>query len=282
MGRENQKLVLAAITGHKVQFTRHEMTKIVGSFQFVMYFFLAITVAVTGKLTPELSLSANHVSFVAVLCAMSSYVLVYNSLLGVLYKTSHIFRMRFVFTPALAAVAVAVAVKVAFFILGPTTFFADNPDISYWKEFAYSYFLALTFDTIAILSVIPEILCRIRRSEMPKVTVMEGMNIKIGGVSISKKQLLYISANAHHVNVTTEKETVQLRARLSDVVAQMTSDDGIQPHRSYWIAKNAIKGIGTENGKMVIKTVNGQKFSVSKARKIAVLDWLKQMSIVEN
>lgn len=276
MDDKQYKLTLMAVTGHKTPFTRHEMHEIIRTFHFMMFVSFACIILLVGKFTSNLVMPANHMLIIAAASGVAAYMIVYSSTLNLLFLASRFYRPKFVFTPLLCSASATTGVYTAALILEQTTFFTDNPDIVLWKELVYNVGLACAFDTISVLSVIPEILSRIREPETNSPHFSEAENIRIKDVKISKRLLLYISANAHYVDVTTHKETLQFRARLVDVISQMTPADGIQIHRSHWISKNAIKAIKKHDGKMSIEIFDGQEFVVSRSRRVAVNEWLAQ------
>ena len=52
--------------------------------------------------------------------------------------------------------------------------------------------------------------------------------------------------------------------RLSDAIAETRGIDGLQIHRSHWVARNAIVGLTRENGRPVVALVTGVTLPVSR------------------
>ncbi|APZ54289.1 DNA-binding protein, LytTr [Salipiger abyssi] len=65
-----------------------------------------------------------------------------------------------------------------------------------------------------------------------------------------------------------------MRARLSDIVAQTRPDDGIQPHRSWWVARGTVAGLDRESGKPVLRLTDGDAVPVARGRLPEVRDWI--------
>ena len=98
-------------------------------------------------------------------------------------------------------------------------------------------------------------------------------HIIIGGERIPLRQIHLIEAREHHVHVTLSDSRRRLRARLGDVVAQTSSEDGIQTHRSWWVARHAAKELGEENGRPVMRLRDNAHIPVARTRVSQVRTW---------
>lgn len=52
--------------------------------------------------------------------------------------------------------------------------------------------------------------------------------------------LLWVEAQEHYVRITTDEENRMVLARFSDIVRELEGLDGMQVHRSHWVAREAI------------------------------------------
>ena len=52
--------------------------------------------------------------------------------------------------------------------------------------------------------------------------------------------LLWVEAQEHYVRITTDEESRMVLARFSDIVRELEGQDGMQVHRSHWVARKAI------------------------------------------
>jgi hypothetical protein len=98
----------------------------------------------------------------------------------------------------------------------------------------------------------------------------------IGGERIPLSSIHLIEAREHHVHVTLSDSRRRLRARLRDIVAQTTSEDGVQTHRSWWVARHAAKELCEEGGRPVLRLTDNAHIPVARTRIGEVKDWVDQ------
>mgnify|MGYP003117872414 CR=1 FL=1 len=53
-------------------------------------------------------------------------------------------------------------------------------------------------------------------------------------------EVLWVEAQEHYVRITTPHEKRMVLARFSDIVRELSSEDGLQVHRSHWVATAAV------------------------------------------
>ena len=99
-------------------------------------------------------------------------------------------------------------------------------------------------------------------------------HILIGAEPIEMKDLRHIEAREHHVHVTLQERSLTQRARLSDIVAQTTPEEGLQPHRSWWVAAHAAQGLERDGARHVLQLDDGTRIPVARTRLDEVRDWL--------
>ncbi len=80
------------------------------------------------------------------------------------------------------------------------------------------------------------------------------------------KELYSISVSDHYVEATTSKGTHMVLMRFSDALNEVAAINGIQLHRSHWIALNSVANVDKRDGKLIVKLKNGQKYPVSRSR----------------
>ncbi len=54
--------------------------------------------------------------------------------------------------------------------------------------------------------------------------------------------------------------------RLNDAIAEAAPEEGLQIHRSHWVAKSAVEGLETKGGSGQVRLVDGRILSVSQSR----------------
>lgn len=74
--------------------------------------------------------------------------------------------------------------------------------------------------------------------------------------------LISLSVNDHYVDVTTTKGTEMILMRLVDAIGE--AGQGLQVHRSHWVATNHIISVTKDGAKAVIKTTDGRDIPVSR------------------
>ncbi len=79
-------------------------------------------------------------------------------------------------------------------------------------------------------------------------------------------QIWSLSAQDHYVEVVTERGAELCLVRLADAIAEATPQDGIQVHRSHWVARAAIDAVETAGKANQVRLHDGRSLAVSQAR----------------
>jgi hypothetical protein len=88
--------------------------------------------------------------------------------------------------------------------------------------------------------------------------------------------IVYLKAELHYVRVVTTVGEKLVLYNLKDAIADLGSSlEGIQTHRSYWVASRHISKIITEEGRKYVKTDNGKKVPVSRRRASKVKELIR-------
>jgi hypothetical protein len=99
--------------------------------------------------------------------------------------------------------------------------------------------------------------------------------ILIGAEPIALSRLRVIEAREHHVHVSLEDESLMLRARMSDILAQTQAGDGVQTHRSWWVSAQAAQALGRDGNKHVLHISDGRQIPVARTRLGDVKHWMQ-------
>ena len=101
---------------------------------------------------------------------------------------------------------------------------------------------------------------------MPEDTVdTEAVPRLIARLPLNKRgMLLSLSAEDHYVRVRTDKGEELVLMRLADAIAEAAPTQGLQVHRSHWVAVRAVEAARRE-GQRAIITVGGLDLPVSRA-----------------
>jgi len=76
--------------------------------------------------------------------------------------------------------------------------------------------------------------------------------------------LIALEAQDHYLKVHTDRGAHMLLMRLSDAAAELSSHDGLQVHRGWWVASDAVDRIETRSGRTVLYLSNGLAVPVSR------------------
>lgn len=100
--------------------------------------------------------------------------------------------------------------------------------------------------------------------------------LTIDGETLDLDDLLYLKAAEHYVEIIYGDTTKLVRSSLRDVVARLHPDAGIQPHRSYWVSRDAIIGMNRRKGAQFLVLSNGDEIPVSRQKKAEVGRWVQE------
>lgn len=83
-------------------------------------------------------------------------------------------------------------------------------------------------------------------------------------------RLIRVSGRNHHVEVVTDRGTATLLLRLSDALSELDGADGIQVHRSHWVALAAVTGAEKDGDKRMLVLSDGSRVPVSRSQRAEV------------
>lgn len=76
--------------------------------------------------------------------------------------------------------------------------------------------------------------------------------------------ILYLSAEDHYTAVTTSRAQELVLIRFSDALSELEAEDGLQVHRSHWVAKSHVDKLARDNGKLTLILKDGREVPVSR------------------
>ena len=80
------------------------------------------------------------------------------------------------------------------------------------------------------------------------------------------RDLLALEMEDHYVRVHTPEGSDLILMRMRDAVAELTGLEGLQVHRSYWVAAAAVTGVERKpDGKLTLRLSNGLRVPVSRS-----------------
>ncbi|WP_165759783.1 LytTR family DNA-binding domain-containing protein [Falsiruegeria litorea] len=108
--------------------------------------------------------------------------------------------------------------------------------------------------------------------DVPETSDDAARFIRIAGRSLPMDSVRCVRNEEHYLVVKTTMGTLRLRARMNDLLMQVSDDDGIQAHRSFWVSTDeALELRGT-----TIMTRSGCVIPVSRYRMKAVRAWCER------
>jgi DNA-binding LytR/AlgR family response regulator len=78
-------------------------------------------------------------------------------------------------------------------------------------------------------------------------------------------ELHAIQSEDHYLRVHTSAGSELILMRLSDAIRELAGVDGLQTHRSWWVARAGVASVQKENGKIVLKLKSGASAPVSRS-----------------
>ena len=82
----------------------------------------------------------------------------------------------------------------------------------------------------------------------------------------SRADLLHLRMQDHYVEVNTAAGSELLLLRFRDALREVEDVNGLQVHRSHWVARDAVAGVERRGGgRVVLRLVNGSKVPVSRS-----------------
>ncbi|OLF75465.1 hypothetical protein AWH62_06520 [Maricaulis sp. W15] len=82
--------------------------------------------------------------------------------------------------------------------------------------------------------------------------------------------LLYVRAEDHYLEIRTGQARLFVRGRLSDALLRLEGKDGLQVHRSWWIADDAVATVKRVGRDLRITLQTGERVPVARPRAEAV------------
>jgi hypothetical protein len=88
--------------------------------------------------------------------------------------------------------------------------------------------------------------------------------------------VLYLMSELHYLRVVTTRGSTLVLYNLSDAISELPLDSGLQPHRSYWVAKKHISKLHKHDGKSYLQLSDGKQVPVSRRRLSVVKTEIKR------
>nr|WP_314437523.1 LytTR family DNA-binding domain-containing protein [uncultured Brevundimonas sp.] len=88
-------------------------------------------------------------------------------------------------------------------------------------------------------------------------------------------RILAVQAEDHYLRIHTDRGSDLILMRLSDALEELEGLEGAQTHRSWWVAKDAVRGVERGDGRATLTLEGGLSAPVSRrhARALREADW---------
>ncbi|MET3927174.1 LytTR family transcriptional regulator DNA-binding domain-containing protein [Devosia sp. 2618] len=78
-------------------------------------------------------------------------------------------------------------------------------------------------------------------------------------------RLLHLAVSDHYVEVTTDRGNTLVLSRLSDAIREAAPVEGLQVHRSHWVALDAVLKPSRQSGRPALELTNGTIVPISRS-----------------
>ena len=132
-----------------------------------------------------------------------------------------------------------------------------------WQMNLRNVLVAHVFETAALLWLLPA-----QRARKAKETAARA--ITLAGKKVSLAQVDRVKAAEHYLEIYTPDGTEIIRERMATFLEQVGVEDGIQTHRSHWVARRTAQSLN--GSKLTLQ--DGEKIPVARGRLEDVRSWL--------
>lgn len=136
-----------------------------------------------------------------------------------------------------------------------------------WQMNLRNVFVAHIFETVALLWLLPAQRAR-------KAIMSAGRDITLAGRKVGLAQILRVKAAEHYLEIYTSDKVEIIRERMATFLDQVSPEDGIQTHRSHWVARQTAQSLSGSK----LTLTNGQEIPVARGRLDDVRAWVDMHS----
>ncbi|NSY40829.1 LytTR family DNA-binding domain-containing protein [Leisingera sp. ANG59] len=282
--------------GEPPQFTVHEMTLVLRSGVFLKYA-AAVAVLLTafdthGYREAGMPLAANMLLWaVCVVAFISVYAAVVLAWFALAPGGRQLRMLRLV--PNATAMAV-----VTVLVLAMASLFADLEFSRrvLLQHLPYNIALSYIFETLMFVFILPQADAALgldlyrqqaassaapaerppgqEPAEQQAGDAAAGFNgaavVVLGGQPFRLDQLRYVKSEEHYLRISAGDSELTLRGRLADLLAQVPQEAGLQPHRSWWVARDAVAGLKRGGQSDLLLLADGSEVPVARGRRMHV------------
>ena len=126
--------------------------------------------------------------------------------------------------------------------------------------------LYVTLVTLVIVIALVALDVRLQAVEPAAAAAAPGLPPILERVPLPQRgRLLALSVEDHYVDIVTDKGKALVLMRLADAIRETGSVEGLQIHRSHWVARAAVVKTHRSDGKLLLELSTGVRLPVSRS-----------------
>ncbi|WP_299545958.1 LytTR family DNA-binding domain-containing protein [uncultured Tateyamaria sp.] len=134
-----------------------------------------------------------------------------------------------------------------------------------WQMNVRNVFVAHVFETVALLWLLPA-----QRARKAKVSA--GRDITLAGRKVGLAQIVRVKAAEHYLEIHMSDRVEIIRERMATFLDQVRPEDGIQTHRSHWVARQTAHSLAGSK----LSLTDGEKIPIARGRLEDVRTWISE------
>jgi hypothetical protein len=145
---------------------------------------------------------------------------------------------------------------------------------AWWWGMQYGYVLVVTLLLTSLAWVLERYAIRPVAAPSPAVAAPAAATVFSDRLPVKFRTatILAVSAEDHYLRVHTSAGETLILMRLADAIRELATLDGLQTHRSWWVAQQGVADVRREEGKLLLKLKSGVEAPVSRTYAKAVKD----------
>lgn len=171
-------------------------------------------------------------------------------------------RARWPYWPAILAACLAATIPLSalVWVVGPFLWRGHWERPAQGPLVLYAQVLSLVFPVTVVAGLVRTLLARNQATpatpRLPRLAAR--LPATVG------REILALEAEDHYVRVHTERGSTLLLMRMADAVAELDELEGMRVHRSWWVAKAAVRACARDGRRMVLTLADGSKAPVTR------------------
>ncbi|MEL6618385.1 MAG: LytTR family DNA-binding domain-containing protein [Pseudomonadota bacterium] len=252
------------VNGAREHFTMREMRALYGSRQFWIMIGIAFAIMATGHPATLPQFDSIGLRLCFWFMALAIYLLASEPYMR---AVSGLWR-RATDRPIPLLVMTAPLILFSTYVPGvglPLLFEPERPvfEVMTWEMNLRNLFIAHVFETMSVCYLLTTERARRRKADATRTITLAG-----GRVDLSK--VIRVKAAEHYLEVHSPDGVQTLRERMATFLEQVEPADGIQTHRSHWVAADHVAGV--EGAQLQLS--DGGTVPIARGRIPAVQDWV--------